>query len=917
MSLTLALNNALSALSVNQRVMSVISHNIANANTEGYTRQVAELENVNFGGVGSGVAIADILRKVDVYLEKSIQTQTSDTGRTGALNEYMERIQILMGNPGDDNSLDAYTELFFNSLQNLAESPDTVSMKESAVNSGITLAREISDLAIGLEQLRYEADLRISNDITNLNLELRNLDNLNAAAIRAHALGNPTADIEDQQAMAIKAIAQYVDVESFPQEDGSIHLHTGEGNVLLDESLHEVRYSRVDDVQAFVDGEDIHPIYIQRLNQNGQDVGTPIELATGGASSDVTTRLENGEIKGLMALRDDLIPAILDQLDEFAATLRDTFNAIHNDGSSYPGTNELTGTRLVSASDVSLWTGDVRLAVLDENGQPVDSAYDQGEPDTGYRPLNLDLSFLDSGNGAGLPTVQTIIDEINNFFYPPPVKTQVGNLANIQLVSDVTTLPGTTVPMTFTFDFDLENIDKFDSNFYVTNIQVADDTGANITNVSNNPPQIALNNPNTFITVAGSRTVVVNATNHGLKDGDRVYMSLPGAAIDGIPAPAFNQFFEIQNVSANTFEIVVNTPAAAGGTFTEPNMTITPPWDTIEAGEKARIRDAGTASVDLSGNTTSTFYDITFTVSVDDLQGPAASMPTAQVTYRVFNNTQNLLNDRYNSTAILGNGNREVPNTDQPYLRALLVDENGVEIASNNGVYLTDRQGYLKLETNDSRHTVAIDELDSNEGGLDQIYANAGVSEHDATNRGFSHYFELNNFFESNQPTDTGDTLKNSAIHLAVEQRFDDNASLISLGNLTRSNQPADPNDDPLYTYERFISDNNVIQDLAKLSLTTQDFDPAGGLAHTRQTFYGYMGHILAYSAATATRLEGEYNDSQILLDGFTERADTFSGVNIDEEMANTVTFQHAYTASARIVTVTNQLFDDLLGMIR
>lgn len=916
MSLSLALNNALSALHVNQRVMSVISHNIANANTEGYTRQVAELENVSYGGIGSGVAVADVVRKVDVYLEKAIQAQTSLTGETFTLTDYMDRIQILMGEPGEANSLDAYTELFFNNLQNLAETPDSVSLKESAVNAGITLARQISELAIGLENLRYEADLHISNNINQLNLELRNLDSLNAAIIRANALGNPTADIEDQQAMAIKNIAQFVDVETFLQDNGSIHLHTGQGNVLLDESLHEVRYSRIEDLQAFIDGEQVTPIYIQRLKANGTDAGAPIEIASGGLSENVTTKLDSGEIKGLMALRDDLIPAILDQLDMFASNLRDTFNAIHNDGSSFPGTSELTGTRLVTAADVSQWTGDLRIAVLDENGQPVNSAYPQGEPDTGYRPLNLDLTFLDSGNGAGLPDIQTIIDEINNYFYPPPVKTQLGNLANIQLVSDVDTLPGTTIPMTFTFDFDLENIDTFASNFYVTNITVLDDTGANITNVSANPPRISLNNPNTFTTVAGSRTVVVNSSNHGLQEGDRVYMSLPAAAVDGIPAASFNQFFEITNVSANTFEILVNAPAAAGGLQTEPGMFIIPPWDTIDPGEKARIRDAGTASVDLSGNSTSTFYDITFNIAVDDLQGAAAAMPQSQVTYRIFNNTQNLLNDRYNSTAILGGGTREVPNTDQPYLRALLVDENGVEIASNNGVYLTDRQGYLRLETNNPLHSVAIDELDSNEGGLDEIFATAAIAAHDATNRGFSHYFELNNFFESNQPTTTGDTLKNSAINFAVEERFDDDASLISLGNLARSNQPADPDADPLYTYARFISDNNVIQALAKVSTTAYTFDAAGGLAYTRQSFNGYMGQILAYNAATATKLEADYHDSNILLDGFTERADTFSGVNIDEEMANTVTFQHAYTASARIVSVTNQLFDDLLNML-
>ena len=68
MSLTLALNNALSGLRVNQQSLAVLAQNIANANTEGYTRKVVDQSSVVIDGVGSGVRVDDISRKVDQFL---------------------------------------------------------------------------------------------------------------------------------------------------------------------------------------------------------------------------------------------------------------------------------------------------------------------------------------------------------------------------------------------------------------------------------------------------------------------------------------------------------------------------------------------------------------------------------------------------------------------------------------------------------------------------------------------------------------------------------------------------------------------------------------------------------------------------------------------------------------------------------
>lgn len=910
MSLTVALNNALTGLNVNQRALAILSQNIANANTEGYSRQIVEQSAVYLDNQGAGVRIADIVRKVDSYLLKSSQRQTGEVGYNDAINEFMDRLQVRLGEPGAENSIDEYTSNFFDAIQSLAETPERVSFRESAVDAAESLARELSTLAGDLHGLRSQADQDILASVRIINQELRNLDNLNHSIANAVALGQPTAGLLDEQDMALKTLSEMMNIQTTSQPNGEIHVYAGNGSSILDENLYQLTYRAAGNLSTFTDGGVMSPLQIQAYNDRGQKVGTPVDMISGGQSEDVTTILKAGKLKALKDIRDSTIPDIIEQLDQFASVLRDEMNAIHNNGSAYPGPNSLTGTRLISSNDRSDWSGNVMIGVLDGEGNPITSFYSD-EAYTGVRPLDLDLSFLDSGYGKGQPTVQTIIDEINNHFYPPPVKAQVNNFNNIQLVSNTNTLPQSPVPMLFSFDFDIDNISAEAGDFYVAGVTVLDSTGTDITNVSTTRPVVNLDSANTYNTTLGSNQVVVNAAGHTFNVGDIVYMSDPGIAIGGISNASLTGYFEITAATNGTFTIEVNTNATAAASTGVLNMTATPPWDTIEAGEKSRVRDAGTITADLSANVGSPYYDITVNVGVRAEGDNAGEVTSTQITYRIYNNNTNLLNDRYNNTAMTGSGERVVGQTSTAYARAIMVDENGVELPKSQGIY-TGADGYLKIVAGETGHTIAINELNSKQEGL----INYVTQPEQGTKRQFSHYFELNNLFQSNEPSTTGDTVKGSAYNFAIEDRFLENANLISLGKLVQSNQSADPDDPPQYTYERYSGDNSTIQALAKLGINTFTFASAGGLDDTTITFDGYVGEILGYQSSKSVQAEAKLTDSQILLEGFDERLENMKGVNIDEEMANTIIYQNAYQASARIITVTSELFDALLQSV-
>jgi flagellar hook-associated protein FlgK len=923
MSLYLALNNALSGLNVSQAALAVVSNNIANANTPGYSRQIIEQSPLLLDGTGAGARIDAISRKVDAYLQRSIQRESSHVGRTEPIADYYERIQILLGQPGSSNSLDEYVQSFFNSLQKMAESPDRVSIQASALNTAEVLARELSGLAYALEDLRLQADQDIKQAVGALNREIASLDSLNVAIERAAALGLSTATLLDERDMALEEIATAMNISIYYKPSGAVNVFTSNGVALVDDAKHQLRYVPASGISHMAGDTPLNPLQMLSFNQRGELTNTS-ELISGGQQGQITSRLNGGSIEGFRQLRDELIPALLQQMDELAAQLRDAINAVHNDGSGFPPATSLTGTRMVTANETFDWSGTVQIAVLNPDGTAIESPYANEIP-SGVRPLDLDLSSLTSGFGDGRVSTQTIIDEINNHFNAPPVKASLGNLNNIQLVSNSLSLPGS-APVNFNFDLDLENIANFGSQIWVSDVSITDDTMALVASsaggeVTSTIPSIGITG---YDFTNGSTTVGVNTSGaHGYAVGQRIFLQEPtGGPYAGgsITSGQLGGYYTVTSVGPNNrFEIALSTAATAtvnGEAPADPATSAQSSYQSVEAGEKIRTRQNGTFSANLIANTSALYYDVTITVTVLN-EDPNADSPlqTGTLTYRIYNNTTDLRNKRIDVEATTGAAERHFPSRPHQYLFARLVDENGVELPNVNGNY-RNQQGYLQLVANPlggQPFTLAINEGDSKQLGKirNQVPPQAG------TNRAFSHYYELNNLFASNNPTATGDQLRGSALNFAVEQRLLDNPSLISTGRLERPNQSNDPNAPRNYAVERYIGNNSVAQRLAGVANTLLSFNAAGGLPQSSQTINGFIGDMLGFIASQTVTAKSNFLDANTLLQGLVQRADAISGVNIDEELASITLYQNAYSASARILSVTNDLFESLLGTFR
>lgn len=921
MGLLNALNTAVSGLNVSQQHLNTLSQNISNANTPNYSNEVVNQQANFIAGTGQGASIASITRNVSDYLNSQVNSQTSVNSAASSITNYYTQIQNLLGQPGGTNSIDQGISAFFTAVQNLANSP-SASAQTNVVNSASSVAGQIANLASSLQNLRLQSDSDINGAVNNVNADLQSLIKTNSALQHSSAIGQNTNGLLDNRDATIKDLAQYMDIKPIFNSDGTVSINTSNGVTLLTNTTSaKLSYSPITSVNTLINNSNISPINVITTDANGTTLGQVTTLATGGSSSAVTNSLTSGKLQSLLSMRDGIIPNILSQLDVLASNLRDKVNAINNSGTGFPPPNSYTGTTLLSGNSTSVYSGSVRIAALGSNGTPVSSPY--SDETNGLQPLTLNLATLNTGKGAGTVSVDGLINSINQYYGPPQNKVEIGNINNAQLALTSNNIPDS--GNTISFAFNLNNISKSAAAFYVGGFTVSDSLGNPIASSTANPsptvnstqPSIAVASIDTTTTSNNSTSpnynvvkIVTSGTNN-LVNGDVIYLNPPAGAVTGIPASQLGGYFTVSGVSGNSFNITVaGSGAAVGGAGS--NVAVTgvsalAKYSTVNSGDTTNTAGNGVITAQIpAGSINSPYYTVQANIATLDSSG---KLVNSVVSYRVGNNQANVNNELIGASNASAGATIVSPSTTQPTLTATLVDGNGNALPKTNGLY-GNQQGYLKITSNSSSGAVAIDQMDSK-----QLGALTGTLLTGGTNQGFSQYFGLNNFFNIPAAAN-GDTVTNSALNLSVASRIASNPALISTGKLAVGHQPSNSALAPNFTYNITSGDNTVSQQVAALATNLTAFNAVGGLPASTTTFSQYAGQIIAATSTNSTNATNAQNNSQALLDGFTKSAQAVSGVNLDQELANTVIYQNAYSASARIITIVGTMFDALINSI-
>jgi flagellar hook-associated protein 1 FlgK len=352
LSLTSIMNIATSGLQTAQAQLRVTSDNIANVNTPGYVRKIADQSAAVTGGYGAGVDVARVRLATDRFLQAAGMSANADAARQGVRYELYDQIQTQFGDPSGDSGFFAEIDKLFSSYATLAESPTSSAARQDTIYKTQALFDEASGIARQIQSVRQEADGRLRAAVETINPLLEQIDKLNKTIAAGSVVNEDVTGAQNAQLSLINELSQYLDVKIDQRSNGGVTLRTGSGMTLVGEGHATLSYQSagtVDSTTAFSD------IMITEPS------GTRWPLLDGVAS---------GQIRGLIELRDVDAPAAAARLGELTAKLADELNRAHNANSSVPAPAILTGRNTGQSLETALagFTGRTTITAVNAAG---------------------------------------------------------------------------------------------------------------------------------------------------------------------------------------------------------------------------------------------------------------------------------------------------------------------------------------------------------------------------------------------------------------------------------------------------------------------------------------------------------------------------------------------------------------------
>jgi flagellar hook-associated protein 1 FlgK len=314
MTISSALNNAMTGLRAAGRATQVVSSNLSNALTEGYGVRSLELSSQSTGGLG-GVRIDGISRNVDPVLVTERQMASGAYANHKTTLDFMTELDRLIGTPDQAGALTQQISGFESNLIAAASRPDAPDRLAAAVSSARDMTSKFNVISSGIQEQRTRADQSIGDQVSRLNTALSELQTLNGQITKAQIKGADDAAFRDYRQGLVDEISTIVPVKTIDRANGAIALFTSGGAILLDGKAAEVGFTPVNLVGA---GMSLDAGSLSGLTVNGIDVRTDPDNGA----------LRGGSLSAQFEIRDQMAPQAQEQLDAVARDLIERFEAL-------------------------------------------------------------------------------------------------------------------------------------------------------------------------------------------------------------------------------------------------------------------------------------------------------------------------------------------------------------------------------------------------------------------------------------------------------------------------------------------------------------------------------------------------------------------------------------------------------------
>lgn len=325
MPLSVGLDTAVSGLRVAQYSVDTAAHNIANADTEGYSRQEVMQRAVppprsryGAGGVpyqqiGHGVEMSGVRRLRDALLDTQYRDVRGRHDEYLARSSALDQTEVIINEPSDQG-LQARLSEFFNSFKDLATQPESVAARAATVEEGVTLASAFNRTANMLAYQRESLDVSLDMKVADINAKTTEVASLNKEIHRMSVTGASANDLLDRRDLLLDDLAGLAGATSKLDDQGMVQVFVGD--------------------DLIVDGVDSFALTTQP--DPGNNNLRQVVFADGAAPLDFTS----GEVFATIAVRDGEVSDMIASIDTLAETLITAINDAHQGGY---GLNNVTG----------------------------------------------------------------------------------------------------------------------------------------------------------------------------------------------------------------------------------------------------------------------------------------------------------------------------------------------------------------------------------------------------------------------------------------------------------------------------------------------------------------------------------------------------------------------------------------------
>ncbi len=922
-------------LLTHQTNLQTTGHNVANVNTRGYSRQEVTLEARTpspsyIGPLGNGVKAVEITRDFDRFITNTLFDKTSVMSGLETRQSGMKLIEGVL-NEVDENGLNELMNQFWAGWDDVSNDAEAMAERTTLLQRASLLVDQLRDKYNSLIQMSHDVDLNIDSNIKDINQLSKQVAELNVQIVSAEASGHSANDLRDQRDDLIKKLSGLTDIHYFETERGSVTVLIGQGNPLVEgDSAWQL---------DFREG---------KVYWSGKD-GQSVELTT----SDV----ENGELGGWIEIKSRISPRDTSIL---------TSSQINTTGGKAVKMSTLWGD-IDGVTETGPFT--ISISGTTQEGLPVTGSYDSGTDydSDGISGTLADFAtfvenrFLNASPSAQVRVSVTQDGRLNIEDLSPgdhPISFQVDGISGGVIGLDLGKFDGS-YPLNY-----VEQLNRIGRELIKTvNSQHAQ--GVGLIRLQETTATNEAINPSEPISLKSSGLEF----SEDIHDGEfEIWLYGPsGDVIDNDPStPLVNDPVRIQVTEGSGGTSLEDLRAAIDGInglrarilngrlvigVDDPNIV----------GSFAFGRDTSGATSALGLNSFFTGYDAA-TIGINEkIQEDPRLIAAAQVGASGAGTAISTVSAREPARPLgisIQNGTVNVslidPQGSVQTTKNITIDRNTTslkdvveQINQIDGIDATIKEGLLEISTDRPGWSVSIDDAATGDTHFLEYLGMASP----VSGSNLKGTFHVERTFDPVSSYDTNVSPGNLIIELTdnqgaatqvnvaltadglgrVQESLEDIAAAID----SNSGISAEVVDGRLRisaegntTSLRFLDDTTGL--LAHMGLNTPaggDLSPANnqnalairGLnrqpiadldnATIGEAYQGLIGTVGIHSRG----FQQDYDFSRATVDQLQARRDEVSGVSLDEEMADLIKFQHAYTAAAKLIKAADEMFMTLL----